>query len=259
MPRAEPTDLAEDLTGRGYVVALIDHTYENTGTTFPDGRTLTCVLCDVPTPDSGWAGIVANGAKDAPFVVDRLAARARRAHLVDHDRIGMAGHSSGGAATVPALLSDSRIRAGVDLHGSPDHQVPVTGLNGKPFLMIGDAADGQEDPSWTAGPASTAGSSGSPSPAPTTAPSPTTRRSPSSPAPPSTPPRGLRPTRQYVAPFFDLHLKGVPRPILDGPPPEPRDPLPPLTGTATARPPPLPTRRPPTLAGNNNSPSFKAS
>ncbi|MFH8384008.1 hypothetical protein ACH4E7_24200 [Kitasatospora sp. NPDC018058] len=40
MPRASLTSLAEDLGSRGYVVALVDHTYENTGTTFPDGRTL---------------------------------------------------------------------------------------------------------------------------------------------------------------------------------------------------------------------------
>ncbi|NUR01130.1 MAG: alpha/beta hydrolase, partial [Streptomyces sp.] len=37
MPRTEITSLAEDLASRGYVVALVDHTYENSGTTFPDG------------------------------------------------------------------------------------------------------------------------------------------------------------------------------------------------------------------------------
>ncbi|MFF2625687.1 alpha/beta hydrolase family protein [Kitasatospora griseola] len=227
MPRTELTNLAEDLTSRGYVVALIDHTYENTGTTFPDGRTLTCILCDTLTPDSDWAGIVANRAKDASFVVDQLTTRPRYAHLVDRDRIGMAGHSSGGAATVPALLTDSRIRAGVDLDGSLDHQVPVTGLKGKPFMVIGNSADGQEDPSWTAGwPRvdgwkrwlTVAGSDHStftdyalffeqlglpPRPGATIDAA-----------------RGLRLTRQYVAAFFDLHLKGVPQPILDGPTPQ---------------------------------------
>ncbi|GGQ68406.1 hypothetical protein [Kitasatospora griseola] len=121
IPRTELTNLAEDLTIRGYAVALSDRTYENTGTIFPDGRTSTCVLCGTLTPDSDWAGIVANRAKDASFVVDRLTTRPRRAHLVDRDRIGMAGHSTGGAATVPALLSDARSRAGVNLDGRLDH------------------------------------------------------------------------------------------------------------------------------------------
>ncbi|MEU7898738.1 hypothetical protein AB0B45_38510 [Nonomuraea sp. NPDC049152] len=37
LPRASLTFLAEDLASRGYVVALVDHTYESSGTTFPDG------------------------------------------------------------------------------------------------------------------------------------------------------------------------------------------------------------------------------
>ncbi|MFF0393027.1 alpha/beta hydrolase family protein [Kitasatospora sp. NPDC004615] len=224
MPRAELTNLAEDLTSRGYVVALIDHTYENTGTTFPDGHTTTCVPCDTLTPDSDWAGIVANRAKDTSFVLDQLTTRPRYAHLIDHTRIGMAGHSSGGAATVPALLSDPRIRGGVDLDGSMDYPVPATGLQGKPFLLIGNSADGQEDPSWTTGWPRLDGwkrwltLNGSDH-------NTFTDYSlffeqlglPHEPGATIDPTRGLQLTRQYVAAFFDLHLKDLPQPLLDGP------------------------------------------
>lgn len=48
MPRATLTSVAVDLASRGYVVALVDHTYEAPGITFPDGRTLGCVICEQP-------------------------------------------------------------------------------------------------------------------------------------------------------------------------------------------------------------------
>src|SRR5262245_51890838 len=37
-PRWTLTSLAEDLASHGYAVVAIDHTYENVGTEFPDGR-----------------------------------------------------------------------------------------------------------------------------------------------------------------------------------------------------------------------------
>ncbi|MFI6180467.1 hypothetical protein ACIA8R_33340 [Nonomuraea sp. NPDC051191] len=44
-PRSSLTGLAEDLASRGYVVAGIDHTYENFATTLPGGRVATCAAC----------------------------------------------------------------------------------------------------------------------------------------------------------------------------------------------------------------------
>ncbi|MFB9835147.1 alpha/beta hydrolase [Actinoallomurus acaciae] len=46
LPRSSLTSLGEDLASQGYVVAGIDHTYENFGETFPDGHTTTCVACE---------------------------------------------------------------------------------------------------------------------------------------------------------------------------------------------------------------------
>ncbi|MFG2692965.1 alpha/beta hydrolase family protein [Kitasatospora sp. NPDC048407] len=224
MPRSELTALAEDLTSHGYVVALVDHTYENTGTTFPDGHTTTCVACEIPLTDAVREAIENGRAKDVSFVIDQLTTHPRYAHLIDRTRIGMAGHSAGGAAAVPALLSDDRIRAGVDLDGSMDVPVPATGLKGKPFLMVGRANAAGDDSTWTNTWAhldgwkrwlTVTGAShmtftdnplffeelGIPQPPGTT----------------MTAARGIQLTRQYVAAFFDLHLKGIPQPALDGP------------------------------------------
>ncbi|MFJ1756994.1 alpha/beta hydrolase family protein [Kitasatospora sp. NPDC088134] len=232
MPRTELTSLAEDLTSRGYVVALVDHTYENTGTTFPDGHTTTCPVCHTLTTPEQWKALDASRATDISFVVDRLTGHGpaswHYSRLIDRDRIGTGGHSAGGAAAVPALLADDRLRAGVDLDGSMDYGVPATGLGHKPFLMVGHPlGDGDEDPSWNgAWPRldgwkrwlTVAGSNHG-----TFTDNPLFTEKFGVPNPPGTTvgaERGIQLTRQYVAAFFDLHLKGVPQPLLDGPTPD---------------------------------------
>jgi len=231
MPRTSLTGLAEELTSHGYVVALIDHTYENTGTTFPDGSTLPCAECGQLKSPEDWAGLERSRARDSSFVLDRLTAHPhpawRYARMIDPSRVGMAGHSAGGAAAVPALLTDDRIRAGVDLDGTLEEPVPATGLGGKPFLMIGHPLpDGAEDSSWTDGWARLDGSKRWLTVAGTNHASFTDfpvlldglglpdggRTIPSA--------RALQLTRTYVTAFFDLQLKGVPQPLLDGPTPQ---------------------------------------
>jgi hypothetical protein len=58
------------------------------------------------------------------------------AGLIDPSLIGMAGHSLGGAAAIPAMLADSRILAGIDMDGSLHVPVPDAGLS-RPFLFLG--------------------------------------------------------------------------------------------------------------------------
>jgi hypothetical protein len=50
--------------------------------------------------------------------------------------MAMAGHSAGGAATIAAMLADSRIRAGIDMDGSTAALIPHEGL-ARPFLFLG--------------------------------------------------------------------------------------------------------------------------
>ncbi|MFG3442965.1 alpha/beta hydrolase family protein [Nonomuraea sp. NPDC047897] len=138
-PRAELTSLAEDLASRGYVVAAVDHTYENVATTFPDGRVTTCVTCEVDKTPAWWERLTHSRAADVSFVLDRLTGSRpawKGARLIDPSRIAMAGHSVGGASAIPAMVKDSRIRAGVDVDGTTDGPVPDSGLS-RPFLFLG--------------------------------------------------------------------------------------------------------------------------
>ncbi|MEV7770616.1 alpha/beta hydrolase [Kitasatospora sp. NPDC086791] len=224
-PRASLTSLAEDLTSRGYVVALVDHTYENTGTTFPDGQTLPCVMCGRP---KDWQYVDESRAKDVSFVIDRLTDRPhpawRYARMIDRDRIGMAGHSAGGAATVPALLADDRIQAGVDLDGSMDVRVPPSGIGGKPYLMMGHPLDGGEDSSWVESWPHLDGwkrwltVDGTIHPSFTDFPVLLEGLGlPQGPGATIAPHRAVELTRRYVGAFFDLQLKDIEQPLFDGP------------------------------------------
>ncbi|NUW46189.1 alpha/beta hydrolase family protein [Nonomuraea rhodomycinica] len=227
LPRASLTFLAEDLASRGYVVALVDHAYESSGTTLPDGRTITCApLCDQPKPpEGGQATITRSRTKDVAFVLDELTGRHpawKNARVIAPRRIGMAGHSLGGDAGAATMVVDKRVRAGVNLDGTFH---PAVALD-RPFLLIGSKADhvpGKDD-TWDAGWRKMSGwkrwltmdrtdhlsftdltllqgalgKSG----------------------PDALPPlRSLELTRAYVGAFFDLHLKGRKQPLLDGPSP----------------------------------------
>lgn len=141
-PRTELTALAEDLASRGYVVAAIDHTYENVATTFPDGRVTTCVTCEIEKNPAWWEKLAKSRAADVSFVLDQLTgshAKWKGARLVDTSRIAMAGHSAGGASTIAAMLKDSRIRAGIDIDGTTEVRIPDGGL-ARPFLFLGKPA-----------------------------------------------------------------------------------------------------------------------
>ncbi|MFF8381606.1 alpha/beta hydrolase family protein [Streptomyces sp. NPDC015661] len=146
-PRATLTSIGEDLASHGYVALAIDHTYETVATTFPDGRVAAFALGHgfARTPEF-WHKVKTGRARDVSFVLDQLLGSnppwAGAARLAP-ERIGMAGHSAGGAATIAAMLADERIRAGSDVDGSTDPLIPDTGLD-RPLLFLG--RDGQYSP-----------------------------------------------------------------------------------------------------------------
>ncbi|WP_033026439.1 alpha/beta hydrolase family protein [Streptomyces rimosus] len=232
------TSLAEDLAGRGYVVATVDHAYESIGTTFPGGRTLTCAACEKVYGTEGGTRYATQGrAKDVAFVLDQLTGRHpawRYAHLIDGRRIGMAGHSLGGASAASAMAGDHRIRAGLNLDGAFGDPVPADGLGSRPFLMLGTDdgvhRPGGRDKTWDLAWSrldgwkrwlTVAGADHySFSDAPVLGDQlgfPVTGADPSAPRPALSGERSAALTRSYVAAFFDLHLRHIPQPLLDGP------------------------------------------
>ncbi|MCX5386423.1 alpha/beta hydrolase [Streptomyces sp. NBC_00083] len=156
-PRYSLTTLAEELASKGYVVASLDHAYESVGTSFPGGRLLTCVACTAMENGAPGSRVTEARAADVSFLLDRLTGTHpawRHARSIDPSRIGMAGHSIGGAAAVAAMVRDARIGAGVNMDGAFWDVLPPGGLGGRPFMMLGtdDATHrpGGEDRTWDA-------------------------------------------------------------------------------------------------------------
>ncbi|WP_327358571.1 alpha/beta hydrolase family protein [Streptomyces sp. NBC_01304] len=223
--RATLTSLAEDLASRGYVVATVDHAYESVGTLFPGGRMLTCAACKQKYED-----VVKVRAKDLSFVLDELTGHRsawRHARMIDRKRIGMAGHSIGGAGTAATMAADRRVRAGVNLDGTFFAPVPDSGLGGRPFLMLGTESfhsPGSVD-DWDGDWARLDGwkrwltVTGSGHYTFTDLPVLAGQLGMTDPKVPLPGDRSGQITRDYVGAFFDQHLRGIPQPLLDGPTP----------------------------------------
>ncbi|GAA2760248.1 alpha/beta hydrolase family protein [Actinopolymorpha rutila] len=150
-PRTSLTALAEDLASNGYVVAAVEHTYESVATTFPDGHVTTCVACEADTTPQR---IIQGRAADVSFVLDELVGPHpawRLARLIAPARIGMAGHSIGGASGGSTAARDPRVRAAVNLDGTQFDPLPETGLD-VPFMFLGTedghSPGGGEDTTW---------------------------------------------------------------------------------------------------------------
>lgn len=146
-PVSTLTSLAEELASRGYVVAGIDHTYENYGTTLPGGRLAECLACDSDTDPGFGARVVRIRSADVSFVLDSLD-RWRGSARIDRSRIAMVGQSIGGASAVQAMVDDPRIRAGIDMDGTTYARIP-RGFS-RPFLFLGSVqhVPGGVDASW---------------------------------------------------------------------------------------------------------------
>lgn len=165
MPRETSTAQAEDLASHGFVVVTISHTYESQATEFPDGRLEKSVLPQVVDAEQVNAQIgqaIQVRVADTRFVLDQLAdlstgvdpdadghpLPANLAGILDLSKIGMFGHSLGGATAAQVMHDDRRVAAGVDLDGSLLGSVLTDGLD-RPFVLIGSAGrERAQDPSW---------------------------------------------------------------------------------------------------------------
>lgn len=218
-PRATLTGMAEDLASRGYVVAAIGHNYEAAGTSFPDGRVTECPACETNDP----VKVVDGRAKDVSFTLDSIARHPQYGPLTDERRIAMVGHSIGGASATEAMLTDPRVLAGVNLDGT-FQRLPEPGLD-RPFLMLGQGAHAPQgfDVSWdetwerlhgwkrwTTLNGAGHGSS-------TDASLLANQLGIQYPGEPLPGARGAELSNRYVAAFLDLHLRGEPQSLLDGP------------------------------------------
>ena len=169
--RALGTGLVSDLASRGYVVLTTDYTYEAAEVQFPGGRVEVGRQTNLP-------GAVKVRIADTRFVLDQLAVLnsgispdAGHGPLpvglggaLDLARIGMFGHSLGGATTAEAMAADRKILAGIDLDGTiivsslptPGDQASFTlvkhlggavarRIGDRPFMIMTHAGHGPRD------------------------------------------------------------------------------------------------------------------
>ena len=156
---------AEELASQGYVVVTINHTYESSVSVFPDGRVITTSqffnsvikeqleslnknlnknsnenLYNSETLEIFKQSVEVR-AKDAQFVLDKLKEINGKnpsgllTGKLDLDRVGMFGHSLGGATAAQTLLQDKRFKAGIDLDGGLFINGVDESLN-QPFMFM---------------------------------------------------------------------------------------------------------------------------
>lgn len=171
-------NMLSEIVSHGYIVFAVNHTYESTGSTFPDGtevyfdneyaRKIEANTWETINPvveafqeDLNFEerhpivqealisyfakDIVGRWARDIIDVVDKLEEWNQTDHFkgrLDITNVGVFGHSRGGGAAGESLLLDTRIKAGVNLDGIQWGQIVNTQFQ-QPFLLL--ASDWPDD------------------------------------------------------------------------------------------------------------------
>src|SRR3982074_116724 len=151
--------LAEDLASHGYVVVGFDAPYRTNVVVFPDGRVMTRRPENNPELAFGAADsarlinkLLSAWTGDIAFVLDRLRllnasdSSGRFKGRLDMARVGVFGHSFGGATALQFCHDDSRCKAGIDVDGAPLGGVVADGVT-QPFMFLISDHKGESDAS----------------------------------------------------------------------------------------------------------------
>src|ERR1700716_4074203 len=150
------TSLAEDLASHGYVVVGFDAPYRSFVAVFPDGR----VIARAPQNNADLLGgpaqeqlankLLQAWSADMGFALDqlerlnRLDPSGRFLGRLDMQRVGVFGHSLGGATALQFCHDDSRCKAGIDVDGAPLGSVVADGVT-EPFMFLLSDHRGESD------------------------------------------------------------------------------------------------------------------
>lgn len=133
--RINYTMFAEELASFGFIVVTIDHPFSGV-TVLPDGRLLSI---SADKRRKNWspevaAQVVEDFANDALYILNQLI-KGKFAKQMDTKRIGMIGHSIGGASALEVCRIDSRFKACANLDGAPFGVIAKQGVT-KPTLVL---------------------------------------------------------------------------------------------------------------------------
>ena len=142
--------LAEDLASHGYVVVGFDAPYRTNVVVFPDGRVMRRTPENNPELCAGQEQakqalcvnkVLTAWTADIAFVLDQLArlntsdASGKFRGRLDMTRVGVFGHSFGGATAAQFCHDDSRCKVAIDVDGQPFGSVIQAGLH-QPFMFL---------------------------------------------------------------------------------------------------------------------------
>jgi dienelactone hydrolase len=142
--------LAEDLASHGYVVVGFDAPYRTYSVVFPDGRVMRrtpennpelCEDQEQPRQARCVNRVLTAWTADIAFVLDQLERlnvsdpTGKFTGRLDMTRVGVFGHSFGGAQAAQFCSLDSRCKAGIDVDGSLHGSVIQAGIH-KPFMFL---------------------------------------------------------------------------------------------------------------------------
>jgi predicted dienelactone hydrolase len=152
------SDQAAQLASQGYIVATLSSPYESRYTVFPEQPQAIPVspslLADFENPNpeirlETAKKVLKVRTADLSFVLNELQQLNQRdakfMGKFNFNRVGVYGHSAGGAAAAEVMRYDSRFRAGINYDGSIFTDTAQVGLD-RPFMLI-NVADGLSDPS----------------------------------------------------------------------------------------------------------------
>lgn len=136
----------EELASHGYVVFGIEHPCAAAKSVYPDGRVIYGKWsADYTSSDAALAQLLKSGTEqlelrtqDIHFVLDRLPELNRSGKFqgaIDLDRIGIFGHSFGGAAAAQACAQEPRLKAGMNMDGLLFGSVAKEGAP-QPFMFM---------------------------------------------------------------------------------------------------------------------------
>ncbi|MEV4573704.1 lipase [Nonomuraea jabiensis] len=244
-PRTLGTTLVEDLASRGYLVVTVDHTYEADQVEFPGRRLVRALPLPAKLTPKVIAKLLAGHARarlaDLRYVLDQVTALAHGRPIggglpegmlgaPDASRVGALGQSLGGSVAAQLTRDDARVDAAANLDGSYVGPVARRGVT-RPFLQLAAETHTRDsEPSWKSFWRASTGwkrelrfkgaAHGSFTDLQPLLPQ-IAARLPEVPLADYVgtidPGRSVAAQRAYVGAFFDLHLRGKPTRLFEGP------------------------------------------